>query len=58
MHTRWCYIGRLPAVQALLLQVMAGLLLGIMLWAISHFLPDVSFTIGIALALQGIIAAW
>lgn len=57
MSARLHAIGRLPAVQALLLQVLAALLVGMMLWTGSYLLPDVSVTMGIALALQGVIAA-
>lgn len=57
MSARLHTIGRLPAVKALLLQAMAALLLGIMLWAASYLLPQVSITLGIVLVMQGVIAA-
>ena len=48
---------RLPAVQALLLQGLAGLLLWLLLVAIRYCLPAVPISIGVVVLLQGIFAA-
>ena len=53
LRTAW----RLPAVQALLLQILAGCLLGLLLVMWWYFIPAVLVPTGIAVLLQGVIAA-